>query len=176
MENISKIVIIGGPGSGKSTLANNLGKKLKIPVYHIDAIHHLKNWKMRDKQERDSIILKIINKPKWIMDGTYRTTLEERIQKAQLIIFLNYSVIARLKGIFSRYFKNRGGETPNIPGCKEKMTLEFIKCTITWYKTKGSTINSLLEKYKDKKIMIFKNRKSLNKWYKLQFGENMELI
>ena len=60
MENIYKIIIIGGPGTGKSTLANNLGRKLELPVYHLDAIHHLSNWEIRDKKERDEIILQKI--------------------------------------------------------------------------------------------------------------------
>ncbi|MFW5904155.1 MAG: AAA family ATPase [Candidatus Saliniplasma sp.] len=32
-----KIAIIGSPGSGKSTFAKKLGKKLNIPVYHLDS-------------------------------------------------------------------------------------------------------------------------------------------
>ena len=51
MKEIQKIAIIGGPGTGKSTLAKNLGKEMKLPVYHIDGIHHLKNWEIRPTQE-----------------------------------------------------------------------------------------------------------------------------
>ena len=56
---MNRICIIGGSGTGKTTLADNLGKKLKLPVYHIDGIHHLKNWEIRDKNERDKMILEI---------------------------------------------------------------------------------------------------------------------
>lgn len=71
-----RISIIGGCGTGKTTLADNLGKELKIPVYHIDGIHHLENWEIRDKKERDKIILEKVSEPKWIIDGTYRSTLK----------------------------------------------------------------------------------------------------
>ena len=40
MESIKKISIIGGSGTGKTTLSNNLGKKLHLPIYHIDAFHY----------------------------------------------------------------------------------------------------------------------------------------
>ena len=176
IKKINKISIIGGSGTGKSTLANNLGKQLNLPVYHIDGIHHLKNWEIRDKKERDKIILEKINESKWIMDGTYRDTLEARAENSEMIIYLDYSTIARLKGIFSRYFKHKGKERPEIPGCKEKMSLEFIKFTIKWKKTRGSTIKSILEKNKDKEIIIFKNRRSLNKWYKQEFNKKIELM
>lgn len=35
---MKKIMIVGSGGAGKSTLAKQLGEKLDIPVYHLDAI------------------------------------------------------------------------------------------------------------------------------------------
>lgn len=35
VEEINKILIIGGPGMGKSTLADKLSEQLKLPVCHI---------------------------------------------------------------------------------------------------------------------------------------------
>ena len=96
IKNVNKILIIGGPGSGKSTLARNLGKELNIPVCHLDSIHHLENWQIRDNQERDKIIFKKVSEPKWIMDGTYRSTLETRIQNSDCVIFLDYSTISKI--------------------------------------------------------------------------------
>lgn len=175
MENIYKIIIIGGPGTGKSTLANNLGRKLELPVCHIDGIHHLENWKIRDKKQRDEIILKKIQEPKWIIDGTYTSTLEKRIEKSDLIIFLDYPTIIKLKNILQRYLKNKGKEKEEIPGCKEKMELAFIKQTMNWNKNKRETICELLEKSKDKRVLIFKNRKRLNRWYEDKFKEKIKL-
>lgn len=115
LEDINKIAIIGGPGTGKSTLANNLGRKLNLPIYHLDSINYFENWVERDKKERDNIILEKVSEPKWIMDGTYRSTLEERVQESDLTIFLRYSTLAKMKGILSRYFKNKGIEKKDIP-------------------------------------------------------------
>ena len=174
-ENVKKISIIGGPGTGKSTLANNIGQELNLPVYHLDAIHHLENWQVRDKDERDRIILEKIKESKWVMDGTYKSTLKNKIENSDMVIFLKYSTIARLKGIFSRYLKNKGKERSDIPGCKERMNWNFIKITINWYKSKGNTINDVLNKNDDKKIIIFKNRRKLNRWYKNKFGKRIEI-
>ena len=175
MKEIQKIAIIGGPGTGKSTLAKNLGKEMKLPVYHIDGIHHLKNWEIRPTQERDAIISEKVKEPKWIIDGTYKATLEERVINADLVIFLDYSTIAKLKGILSRYFKNKGKEKPEIPGCKERMNLEFIQLTMNWNKTKRKIVKDILDRYKNKKILIFKNRRCLNKWYENKFKKRIEL-
>lgn len=174
MEKVKRISIVGGPGTGKSTLAYNLGKKLDLPVYHLDAIDHFENWRKRDKEERDKIILEKIEEPKWIIDGTYTSTLEKRLKKSDLIIFLNYTPIARLKGVLSRYIRGRNREKPDIPGCKEKMELKFIKFTLNWEKNKGRTIKEELGKNKDKNILIFKKRKDLNKWYEDEFESRIE--
>ena len=74
LKNVNKVSIIGGCGTGKTTLANNLGKELDVPVYHIDGIHHTENWGIRDKVERDKIILEKLNQRRWIKDGTYHST------------------------------------------------------------------------------------------------------
>ena len=174
VRNTNKISIIGGPGTGKSTLAKNLGKELNLPICHIDAIHHLKNWEIRDKKERDKIILEKIKEQKWIIDGTYKDTLNQRIKASDLIIFLDYSTLAKLKGVLSRYFKYRGKEIPEIPGCIEKVNLYIIKCALKWNKTKRCNVVKELENNKNKKIIIFNNRKQLNKWYEKEFGKKIK--
>lgn len=175
IENVKKISIIGGPGTGKSTLSKNLGKVLDLPVYHLDAIDHFENWKTRDSKERDEIILKKINEEKWVMDGTYKGTLEKRVEKSDMVIFLNYSKLARLKGIFSRYFKLKGKERPEIPGCKEKMEKKFIRFTINWDKEKGKIVKEILKRHQDKNVIIFKNRRALNNWYESEFDKKIKI-
>jgi len=173
IENVNKISIIGGSGTGKTTLANNLSKQLNLPAYHIDGMHHLDNWQIRDKAERDKIILEKASEEKWIIDGTYRSTLEHRLVCADLIIYLDYSSLAQVKGILGRYIKEHGKERPEIPGCKERMTLEFLEQTWNWRKNKRKFIIDKINKIDNHKVLIFKNRKQLNKWYKSVFNKNI---
>lgn len=175
MINAKKIAVIGGSGNGKTTLTTNLGRKLNIPVMHIDGVHHLKNWEIRDKDERDKIILEKVNTDSWIIDGTYTSTLENRVGLADLVIFLDYSSFAQVKGILQRYLKNPGKEKPEIPGCQERMSWEFFKWVLNWRKNKRQKIMNVLKNVDKNKVLIFKNRRSLNKWYYKNFNEKMKI-
>ena len=150
---MERICIIGESGTGKTTLSNNLSKELNLPVYHIDGIHHLENWKERDKKERDRLILEKASQEKWIIDGTYRSTLQQRLEKADYVIYLDYFTMAQVIGVLKRFIKNHGKEKDEIPGCKEKMSWKFLWFVIKWRKDK---------------------RKQLNKRYKNTFGKKME--
>lgn len=168
----NRISIIGGPGSGKTTLSNALSEKYDIPATHIDGIHHLENWQIRDKTERDKIILDIVKKDKWIIDGTYRHTLKHRLKKSDLIIWLDYSSISMVKGVVKRFVKNHGKEKKEIPGCREQLTLTFLKYVMKYNKEKRHFITDALENIDKDKVIIFKKQKNLNKWLK---KENIDI-
>ena len=173
IKDAKKISIIGGSGTGKTTLANSLGEILGIPVYHIDGIHHLENWVIRDGEERDKIILEKVLESKWIIDGTYRSTLQERLDKSDLVIYLDYSSFAQVRGILSRFFKNHGKEKKEIPGCNERMSFEFFMFVCKWRKTRRDEIVERISKVDKNKVLIFKNRRQLNKWFKNEFGKKI---
>ena len=162
----NKIAIVGAPGTGKTTLSNILSKLYGIEATHIDGIHHLENWVQRDKEERDKIILDIVKRDKWIIDGTYKATLKPRFEAADLIIWLDYSSLAQIKGVTERYLKNKGKEKPEIPGCKEKMDKEFFTYVLKYNKEKRKNIVNNLEGIDKSKLIVFKNRRQLNKWLK----------
>ena len=164
----NRISIIGGSGTGKTTLSNILSEKYNIPATHIDGIHHLKNWQVRDKAERDKIILDIVEKEKWIIDGTYKDTIKQRLEKSDLIIWLDYSTFAQVKGILKRFLKNPGKEKPEIPGCNERLNWEFFKYVLNYRKNKRHHVVNAIEGVDQSKVLIFTKQKDLNKWLKEQ--------
>ena len=174
-ENVNRISIIGGSGSGKTVLSENLAKDLDLPVCHLDGIHHLANWEVRDKKERDNIIFEKINEPKWVMDGTYRSTLKDRLKKSDLAIYLDYSSMAQVKGVLGRFIRLKGKERPEMPGCNEKMSFEFLLWVFNWRKNKRAEVVEALNTIDKDKVMTFKSRRQLNKWYKKVFNKKMEI-
>ena len=166
---IKKIAIIGGSGSGKTTLANNLGKVLDLPVVHLDGLNYLPNWVERNKEERDKMIIAEADKEKWIIDGTYSSTLNYRLNKADLIIWLDFNTMIKAYSVLKRY-ANSDGKTAKeeIPGCVEKMDWEFFSWVLKWNHKKRKGIISAVHNYQDK-TLIFKTRRGLLNWFKKQF-------
>ena len=125
--------------------------------------------------KRDKIISNKALEDKWIIDGNYNKTLNERFDKADLIIWLNYSTFMHLKGIFKRYFQMRNCERPEIPGCKERLDFTFIKYVATYNKKKRPIILDYLKDIPKDKVLIFKKQKDLNKWLK-KFTNNENIL
>lgn len=106
----NRISIVGGSGTGKSTLCDILSKALNLSAIHLDAINFNANWEEIDKEERDKIISARTSEDKWIIDGNYNKTLKERFERADLIMWLDYSTIMQLNGIFKRFLKAHNKE------------------------------------------------------------------
>lgn len=160
----NRICIIGGSGTGKTTLANKLSEIYGLPAIHIDGINYLSDWKARNKEERDKIILSLLENEKWIIDGIYKTTLKPRLEKADLIVWLDYSTFAQMKGILKRFFTIKGKERTDIPGCKEKMSREFFFYTLNFRRKNRHHITDNIVDIDNSKILRFTNRRKLNKW------------
>ena len=171
----NRISIVGGSGSGKSTLCNILSKELGLPAIHLDAINYEPNWVEIDKTERDNMILSKAQDDKWVIDGNYNKTLKERFDKADLIIWLDYSTLKQLHGILKRYFTTRNSERLEIPGCKERLEPEFIKYVLTYNKKKRPVILDYLKDVPKEKVLIFKHQKDLNAWLK-DFTNNPNVL
>ena len=65
---------------------------MNLPICHLDGLHHLKDWGIRDKDERDEMIIKKINEERWVIDGTYPTTLDLRLERSESGRTLEYYI------------------------------------------------------------------------------------
>ena len=116
-----------------------------------------------------------VSEEKWIIDGTYRSTLDERLKRSDLIIYLDYSTLSAVKGAVGRYIKNHGKEKPDIPGCNERMSFDFLMWVFNWRKNKRKEVIEKIEKVDENKLLIFKNRRKLNKWFKNHFNTKIKV-
>ena len=88
--NFKKISIIGCPGSGKSTLSVQLAKILNLEAIHLDKIYWKPYWVNITEEEFDEKHDEILKKESFILDGNYNRTISKRLEKCDLVIYLDY--------------------------------------------------------------------------------------
>jgi adenylate kinase family enzyme len=86
-----RIQILGNSGGGKSTLARQLGDALDLPVIHLDRVFWKPNWVESPRDEFDAKVLELAQGDRWVIDGNYSRTLPARIERADLIIWIDVS-------------------------------------------------------------------------------------
>lgn len=157
-----KIAVIGYSGSGKSTLASRLGGFYNCPVLYLDRIQFEANWKERDEKISRAMVKKFLDdNGSWIIDGNYTRLLrEQRLEEANLIIFMCFSRLPCLLQAFKRYMEHRGKTRESrADGCNEKLDFKFIKWILLdgRSKEKKKQYAETIRKY-SQKIVILKNR------------------
>ena len=146
LKDVKRIAIVGGPGTGKTTLAQKLSEILKLPALHLDSVNFKRNWEKIDDKTRDSIILEKAKEEYWIIDGNYVGTLPKRLERADLVILLDYSTASIIKGVLERTIRNLNKEKKELPGCKERISWHFLKYMITFRKKKRKQIKENINK------------------------------
>ena len=158
-----RILVIGCPGSGKSTFSKKLGAVLGLNVVHLDKYFWKAGWVMTSKDEWSKIVLELISKDSWIIDGNYSSMLKQRTDRSDLIIFFDLATYLCLFRIFKRIIKSKlhiEKRDDINENCPEKwFDKEFVKYVLKFNKNIRHLNYEILneQKSKNKTILIFKN-------------------
>lgn len=156
---MKKIALIGSGGSGKSTLSRELGQKLNIEVYHLDALLWKPNWTPTSKEEKIKVQNELVKKDQWIIDGNYNGTMDLRLNAADTIIFVDISRVICVYRVFKRMIQYRGKSRPDMAeGVNERLDFNFLKWIWDYPRTKKPIVLKKLKQLPDdKKVIILKS-------------------
>ena len=128
---MKRVMIIGDGGSGKSTLARLLGAQTGLPVHHLDQVFWMPDWTPRPEAEKLEMVAEIEAQAQWIIEGGVSATFENRIARADTLVWLNLPVTLRHWRIMVRTLAHRGRSRPDMPeGCVQRFdrnTLSFLR-------------------------------------------------
>ncbi len=151
---MKKVIVIGCPGSGKSSFSRALHKKTGIPLHHLDVMY----WNADKTTVETSVFLErlaaVLETDEWIIDGNYASSMELRLAVCDTAIFLDYPLDVCLGGVRERQGKARS----DIPWVQTEDDAEFIEFIKSFNEVQRPRIFKLLEKYNDKKVVVFTSR------------------
>lgn len=165
-----KIIIIGCGGSGKTSLAIELGKRLQIPVVHLDKLYWYENWQPIPNDEFNKKVKVEIEKEEWIIDGNFDGNIHMRLEACDTVIYLDYSRITCLLGIIKRAIQNHGKTRPDmVDNCPEILDPEVLRWVWRFNNKHRASYLKMLAEEKAKKgitLYIFKTRNECRKFIK----------
>lgn len=147
-----KIIVIGCPDAGKSTFSRRLAEKTGIDLYHLDAIYWKKDCSHISRARLIAEQKKILKQDCFIIDGNFKSTLEMRVEKADLVFLFDLPTEDCIYGA-----THRKGNRPEMP-CdlpNNDKLIDFIKRFNTEIKP---IIDELLIKH-NSKVIVFHSHK-----------------
>ncbi len=142
---MQRVMIVGGPGSGKSTLARILGERTGLPVFHMDHIHWQAGWVERPLAEKIRLAHEVEAGESWIFEGGLSSTYENRIARADRVIWLDLPVGLRFWRVLRRTVWHLGQTRPDLPdGCPEGFTRETLPFWRFIWRTRHSARRRIL--------------------------------
>ncbi|ASK63907.1 topology modulation protein [Virgibacillus phasianinus] len=170
---MDKIMVIGvSAGAGKSTFAKELGRALKIEVYHLDAMFWKPGWVEASFEEFAAPQRKIVQTSnQWIMEGNYSKTYDIRAEYADTIVYLEHPLYLCLFRVMKRWLKNRGKTRPDLgEGCPDKLDWDFIRFICTTYYPRKRNMQARFRYFQTlgskKSIHILKGKKEISSFLK----------
>lgn len=160
---LKRICIIGVRASGKTTLARKLGEILRIPVCFTDALWWKANWQVEEDQCVEKKVREVLRQEHWILEGYIEPLSREKLQMADVILYLDYSSFTIVWNGLKRWYLHRKVPRAELAeGCVEKMTWEDFKVLL--FRKERKEIEEIVQKATYKTLLRFKNKIELEKW------------
>lgn len=156
-----RIMIIGSPGSGKSTFAQLLARELQLPLIHLDKLNWIDDKDTVSKEVFLERLDKVVSGSSWIIDGNYGSSMEVRLKRAELVIWLQVPRLVCLYRVVKRYLHSLFQDNP--AGNPKSIDWDFIRFIWDFPESHQKT-EELLKQFPNTRVLTFTNSKDALKF------------
>jgi adenylate kinase family enzyme len=124
-----RIIVVGSQGSGKTSLAVKLGRKLGLPVVHLDVLYWQPGWKPSDTASFRLRVTDAIAGDEWIADGSFSgLAFDLTLARAELLVVIDRPRWLCQWRILWRSAFDRDTTRPDLPeGCPEQFDWKLMR-------------------------------------------------
>ncbi len=171
-EVLNRIMVIGCCGAGKSTLSQQLHTLTGLPLIHLDQYYWKPGWVESEPSVWNAQVRELAMQEQWIIDGNYGGTLEIRLARADMVIFLDRSRWLCTYRILKRTFFSFGKKRTDMAiACEERFDWEFLVYTFTFWNRKRPALLAKLAAWKHKTSVVrLRNDQEMNQFLHQSFS------
>jgi adenylate kinase family enzyme len=161
---MERVMVIGPCGAGKSTLAFALADRTGLPLFHMDKLAWKPGWVDRGNDELREILRSIVIRERWLIEGSYGSTLPDRLPYADSVVYLDFPIWLCLARILRRIWHYRGRTRPDMTeGCPERLDIGFLWYVVRWNAGPRKRLEPALAAHVDKVVRL-RNPREAHAW------------
>ena len=100
-----RICVVGTTGSGKSRLACELARRKHLPLVELDSLYWTPNWTGCSDDEMRQRATEATRGNAWVVDGNYGSIRDLTWPRAEVVVWLDYSLSRILWQLWKRTWK-----------------------------------------------------------------------
>ena len=138
---MKRVVVIGSGGAGKSVFSTELGRRIGLPVVHLDRHFWSPGWVAMEDEPWAARVRELAAADRWIIDGNYSGTMPIRFERADTVVFLDLPRVVCLLSVIWRSFRHRRTPRPDMAeGNPEKLDPAFLQWIWNYPRTRRPEI------------------------------------
>jgi adenylate kinase family enzyme len=160
---MKRVAIVGPGGAGKSTFARALGERIDVPVFHLDRFFWKPGWVETPRDEWRSRQSELFAGDRWIADGNYGGTFDERFARADTVIIVARSRLACVASAFGRTARHHG-KAVQADECPERFQVAFYRWIWNYQRDSRPRLDAALQRHDHLQVVELTTRRAMTRF------------
>jgi adenylate kinase family enzyme len=131
-----RIAVVGTIGSGKTTCARKISARLGIRHVELDSLHWDANWVAAPDTVFRERVTRVLQDGSWVVDGNYHVVRDIVWSRADMLVWLDYSLLLVMRRLFFRTLKRILTSEKLWNGNQENPRFLFSRDSVFWWALK----------------------------------------